>query len=167
LHDPNTPYTASSIESEAEVDMARRSLAVLGTLAVAGALASCGGGGESASPTAASPAARVATSHNAGQDCLRCHREFAAAGTVYGSGGAALAGAAVRLTTAADGGGTVLATLTSDGSGNFYTTRSLDLAAGVFADVTGPGGARATKKAAVTSGACNSCHSAARRLTAG
>ena len=140
--------------------------------AVFGALASvaCGGGASSSvtsSGSASSSGSRVTTSHNAGRDCTACHREFAIAGTVYKTdAGTPLTGATIRLTSAADGAGAVLLSLTSDGSGNFYTRQSVGFGSGVYVDVAGASGTRRGMKAAVTSGACNSCHGGSQRVTA-
>ncbi len=87
-------------------------------LALATVTAACGGSSTSAptSPgTGGGGGSR--TSHNAGQDCLRCHRDFGVAGTVYRADGSAYSGATVRLTTAASGGGSAVLTLTSDARG--------------------------------------------------
>jgi len=135
------------------------------------AVVGCGGG---SSPTQAtsgggsSSGQRLSSSHNAGRDCTSCHRDFAIAGTVYAAGGASpLAGATIRFTTAPDGGGPLLLTLTSDASGNFRSSQSPGFGSAVYVDAAGPSGARSAMKAAVTSGACNSCHDASRRITAG
>jgi hypothetical protein len=131
-------------------------------------LAAACGGGSSASPTGSAPGGGggARSSHNAGQDCLRCHRDFGVAGTAYRADGSAYAGATVRLTTAAGGGGSVVLTMTSDSSGNFYTTQSVGFGSGLYADVAGSGGARRSMETPVTSGACNSCHDAASRIRA-
>jgi len=136
-------------------------------LALATVTAACGGSSTSAptSPgTGGGGGSR--TSHNAGQDCLRCHREFGVAGTVYRTDGSAYSGATVRLTTAASGGGSAVLTLTSDAAGNFYTSQSVGFGSGLYTDVAGTGGARRSMVAAVTSGACNSCHDASNRIRA-
>jgi cytochrome c556 len=132
----------------------------------------CGGGGAptsgSSTPVVSSTSTGLSTSHNAGRDCTACHRDFAVAGTVYGSvGSSPLAGATIRFTSAPDGGGTALLTLTSDASGNFRTSQNLSFASGVYVDAAGARGTRSAMKAAVTSGACNSCHDSSRRITAG
>lgn len=149
--------------------MRRRCAALTVVAASSLSLFACGGGsdaGPTSPSTAGSTAARLATSHNAGRDCLGCHREFTVAGTLFRSDGTPLAGGSVRLTTAAEGAGTAVVTLTSDGSGNFYTRQSVAFGGGLYADTGGTSGARSTMKAAVTSGACNSCHDSSRRITA-
>lgn len=138
---------------------------------LAGALALMVGacaGGSAEGPTSGSSSSgtRLATSHNAGRDCTGCHREFAIAGTVYKSDGTTpLSGATVRLTSAADGTGVVLS-LTSDGSGNFRTSQAVGFGAGLYVDVVGTSGTRSAMQAAITSGACNSCHGTSKRITA-
>ena len=132
----------------------------LGTLAAA-----CGGGGAPTSTTAGGGGSR-GSSHNAGRDCLTCHREFGVAGTVYRADGSAYPGATVRLTTAPSGGGSVALSLTSDGSGNFSASRSVGFGSGLYTDVTGGTGAPRAMTAAVTSGACNSCHDSQNRIRA-
>jgi hypothetical protein len=151
-----------------DAEMTRRPTAPWGAaLALTIVTAACGGSSTSA-PTSpgtgggSSPSA----SHNAGQDCLRCHRDFGVAGTVYRADGSAYSGATVRLTTAASGGGSVILSVTTDASGNFHTSQSVGFGSGLFADVAGTGGARRSMEAAVTSGACNSCHDASNRIRA-
>jgi hypothetical protein len=133
-------------------------------LALAAVTAACGGSSTSAPTGPAAGGSR--SSHNAGQDCLRCHRDFGVAGTVYRADGSAYSGATVRLTTGAGGGGSVVLTLTSDASGNFYTSQSVGFGSGLYSDAAGTGGARRSMAAAVTSGACNSCHDASNRIRA-
>lgn len=126
-----------------------------------------GCGGSSPTSSADGGGGGSAASHNAGRDCLACHRgEFGVAGTVYRVDGSAYPGATVRVTTALDGGGSVVLTVTADASGNFYASRSVAFGSGLYTDVTGTGGARRAMKAAVTGGACNSCHDASNRIRA-
>jgi hypothetical protein len=122
--------------------------------------AGCGGGsdGSPSSPSGSGGGASLGSSHNAGRNCLQCHNNFRLAGTVWNaSGSAGVARATVRVTSAPEGGGSVLATLTSDASGNFYTSQSVALGS-AYVDVAGASGTRHSMKAALTSGACNSCH---------
>lgn len=139
-------------------------------LALATLTAACGGSSTSA-PTGPGTGASGGgggsrSSHNAGQDCLRCHRDFGVAGTVYRADGSAYSGATVRLTTAEGGGGGVVLTLTSDASGNFYASQSVGFGSGLYTDAAGTGGGRRSMAAAVTTGACNSCHDASNRIRA-
>ena len=138
-------------------------------LAAAALGAACGGSGSG--PTGSASGAtgggsRLTTSHNAGRDCLGCHRDFRVAGTVYRADGSAYPGATVRLTTAADGGGSVVLSVSTDASGNFYTSQGVSFGSGLHADVAGTGGTRRSMAAPVTSGACNSCHDASNRIRA-
>ena len=138
-------------------------------LAAAALGAACGGSGSG--PTASASGAtgggsRLTTSHNAGRDCLGCHRDFRVAGTVYRADGSSYPGATVRLTTAADGGGSVVLAVSTDASGNFYSSQAVTFGSGLYADVAGSGGARRSMKAVVASGACNSCHDAQNRIRA-
>jgi hypothetical protein len=45
-------------------------------------------------------------------------------------------------------------------------SQPLSFSWGVYVDAAGAGGTRSAMKAAVTSGACNSCHGSSRRITA-
>jgi hypothetical protein len=55
-------------------------------------------------------------------------------------------------------------TLTADRSGNFYAGSSVSFGQGLFATASGTTGAVASKTAAITSGACNRCHTAGQRI---
>lgn len=138
---------------------------LLGALLAAGAGA-CGGSAAGPTGTAAgaSSGSRTASSHNAGRDCLACHRDFSVAGTVYRDSGSTAPGATVRLTTAPDGGGTVVLSLSADASGNAYTSQRVVFGSGLYVDVAGGADARRAMKSAITSGACNSCHDASNRI---
>ena len=135
------------------------------------AAAACGGSspaspssspGSTSSAGGGSSAGR--TSHNAGRDCTTCH-SFTVAGTAYKSDGSTpYGGVVITLTSGREGTGTVLATLTSDASGNFYTSAPVAFGSGMFASATGTGGAMKSKTSAITSGACNRCHTPGTRL---
>lgn len=106
-------------------------------------------------------------SHNAGMDCLACHKSggegegtFRVGGTVYNASNAGLDGAVVKLYATADRTGTAVATLTSDGSGNFYTKSSVSFGTGLYATITS-GTSTASMVMPITSGACSSCHGSA------
>lgn len=146
-------------------------------------LAACGGGGGGGSATSnktgsgasSSASSLVAGSHNAGQDCLTCHRTggsgaskgvFTVAGTINKPSGGAQVGATVRLYV--HNTNTVVKSLVTDGSGNFYTTDSISafiprtgqqFADGADVEVTA-GGTIRTMPGVITSGACNGCHGA-------
>ena len=133
------------------------------------AAAACGGDGSPAAPSTASTATSSGstagrTSHNAGRDCTTCH-SFTLAGTAYKSDGATIyAGATVKVASSANGGGTVLATLTSDASGNFYASTPVAFGPGVYVSAAGTSGVTRSMTGAITSGACNRCHTSASRL---
>ena len=98
-------------------------------------------------------------SHNAGKNCLGCHKDFKMAGTVYNKSlSAGLSGVKVKVTSQSGGTGTVLATLNSDLSGNFHTGSAINFGTGVYVSVEGAGGTLKSMNASITSGACNSCH---------
>ncbi len=158
-------------------------------------LTSCGGGGGDATSTAASTAASVASkaastaskaksssgsstavlgmSHNAGKDCMSCHKTggsgaskaiFILAGTVYKTGGAAQTQATVKLFIHDTN--TLSISLTTDSLGNFYTTKAVTglfvdggpLVAGVDIAIDGPAASDTTMNGLVTNGSCNVCH---------
>ncbi|NDP27131.1 MAG: hypothetical protein GZ087_06865 [Flavobacterium sp.] len=104
-------------------------------------------------------------SHNAGQNCMNCHKpgggeapQWKVAGTVYNDALTATnPQATVKLYTGPDGTGTLIATLPVDAKGNFYTTNNVNFSAGLYPLVAG---ATATNSmsSSITTGACNSCH---------
>jgi hypothetical protein len=108
------------------------------------ALAACGGSTKSH----ASGSALM----NPGQDCLGCHHEFTAAGTVYASGSAdasaGIAGVTVRIW---DGSQEI--TMTTNGAGNFYTTQAFARGSSTHVTVTG-----AAMSGFLIDGGCNHCH---------
>lgn len=134
------------------------------------ACAACGGSSSSpttpssgSAPSGGSSSAST-SSHNAGADCTRCHG-FTVSGTAYRSDGTTVyPGAVIRLTTAPGDNATAVLTMTADRSGNFYAGSSVSFGQGLFATATGTTGAVASKTAAITSGACNRCHSAGQRI---
>src|SRR5512139_9548 len=135
-----------------------------------------GSGGGSGSAAGGGSVGGVAIlSHNAGQDCMSCHRTggtgrgvFTVAGTVYRSGGGAQTAATVTIYP--QGSNTAQATMTVDGLGNFWTTQTVaalvpaagqTLVQGVRAVVQPTGGTSAAMLGVITNGSCNSCHSSA------
>jgi hypothetical protein len=119
--------------------------------------------GCSASSDPQNPTGPGRASHNQGRDCLECH-SFTVAGTAYQADGTNVApGATIRLTSQPGASEAVDLTLTADSSGNFYTNARVAFGAGLAATAAGGGAARAMQDA-VTSGACNSCHTSASRL---
>jgi hypothetical protein len=139
---------------------------ILAALLAAGATACGGSSGSPSAAGASSGSLTAAASHNAGRDCLACHRDLSVAGTVYRESGSVYPGATVRLTTAPDGGGTVVLSLSADASGNAYTSQRVSFGSGLYVDVAGSGDARRAMKAAITGGACNACHDASNRIRA-
>jgi cytochrome c553 len=104
-------------------------------------------------------------SHNAGQNCLSCHKSggegegvFKVGGTVYKTGTTTgLSAVSVKLYSTADGTGTAVASLTSDNNGNFYTKSTLNFGTGLYVKVTSANGT-SSMMSPITTGACNSCH---------
>ncbi len=104
-------------------------------------------------------------SHNAGQNCLGCHRSggsgegiFKVAGTVYNEGLTSInSNATVKLYTGANGTGSLIKTIEVDTKGNFYTTSSIDFGSGLYVLVEG---ATTSKymSSTISTGTCNSCH---------
>jgi hypothetical protein len=107
-------------------------------------------------------------SHNAGENCMSCHKTggtgdgvFSVAGTVYNGSSPAASGTVYLY---ADKAQTMLiTTLEVDAYGNFYTidtvaelTDSGAGIAGVYAKVNG-----STMPGVVSNGSCNECHSPA------
>ena len=148
----------------------------LASVLVALVCAACGGSSNSpTTPTStsapsggsSSASSSAGSSHNAGTDCTRCH-SFTVSGTVYRADGTTVhPGAVIRLTTVRGDTTTAVLTLTADRSGNFYTGSSVSFGQGLFATASGTTGAVASKTTAITSGACNRCHTAGQRIVVG
>lgn len=104
-------------------------------------------------------------SHNAGRDCMSCHKPgggeapaWKVAGTVYNEALTAVnPNSTIKLYTGPDGTGTLKYTIQVDRKGNFYTNSTIDFTEGLYPAVTG---ATATNymSSSITSGSCNSCH---------
>jgi hypothetical protein len=111
-------------------------------------------------------------SHNAGQNCMACHKSggsgegwFAVAGTVYNASGAAVSpNATVKLYTGPNGTGSLVKTIEVDGKGNFYTTGAIDFGTGLYVSVTGKSGNVSTMNSSITTGQCNSCHDSSNKI---
>jgi cytochrome c553 len=111
-------------------------------------------------------------SHNAGQNCMSCHKSgghgegwFTAAGTVYNATGATVSpNASVKLYTGPNGTGSLVKTIEVDGKGNFYTTSSIDFGTGLYVSVTGKSGSVSTMSSSITTGQCNSCHGSSDKI---
>jgi len=105
-------------------------------------------------------------SHNAGQNCMNCHKSggqgkgcFLAAGTVYNNTASNIyANATVRLYSQPNGAGSVVATIQGDAKGNFYTTDNIDFGSGLYPSVTNSSGQTMYMSSRTTTGACSSCH---------
>jgi len=105
-------------------------------------------------------------SHNAGQNCMACHKSggngegwFTVAGTVYNASASAVyPKATVKFYTGSNGTGTLVKTIEVDGKGNFYTTADVNFGSGLYVTVTGTTGNVSKMGASVGTGACNSCH---------
>lgn len=122
------------------------------------ALAACGGS-DAAKSSSGSPLMQP------GDDCLRCHDDFTAAGTVYASAGAAadtgLAGATVTIYGAGIDNDVAVST---NAAGNFYTRQPITYPATVSVR---HGGTTRGMTAAIASRrgcAADSCHGAAFRV---
>ncbi len=104
-------------------------------------------------------------SHNAGLNCMECHKTggagegiFTMAGTVYNSAMTTpLPNGVVKLYSGQGGTGTLLQTVEVDGKGNFFTTKAIDFGTGIYVAVQG---STVTKYMgpAITTGQCSSCH---------
>jgi hypothetical protein len=128
----------------------------------------CGGSSSPAAPsssnTVTSGSASGSSSHNAGRDCASCHN-FVIAGTAYKADGVTVnPGVVIKVTSGAGGTGTALATLTADRSGNFYSSSAVGFGAGAYVSGTNASGGVTAMTAAITSGACNRCHTTGSRL---
>jgi Regulator of chromosome condensation (RCC1) repeat len=140
---------------------------------ISGSGGSGGGGGTAAGGGSVGGVAIL--SHNAGQDCMSCHKTggtgrgvFTVAGTVYRGGGGAQTAATVNIYP--QGSTTAQATMTVDGLGNFWTTQTVaalvpaagqTLVQGVRAVVVPTGGTSAAMLGVISNGSCNACHSPA------
>lgn len=95
-----------------------------------------------------------------GENCLACHGNFRAAGTVYASVSAGpcegIPGATVRIT---DSQPTVV-TRTTNSAGNFFVTQALVPPLQIVVTA----GGQTVQMASAPSGACNSCHDSAFRI---
>jgi hypothetical protein len=162
----------------------------LGTLALCLLLTACGletppeavpisgvgGSGGGGSGTGGGAVNGVAIlSHNAGTDCMSCHKAggtgrgiFTVAGTVYMGGGGPQVSATVSVYPT--GSSTAQATLTTDGLGNFFTTQPVaalvpaagqQFVQGVNVVIRPTGGTSRSMLGVVSNGSCNSCHSQA------
>jgi len=136
-----------------------------------------GGGASAGGSTGGSVGGVAIRSHNAGQDCMSCHKAggsgagkgiFTVAGTVYKDGGTPQIAATVMVYP--NGSDTAQATMSTDGLGNFFTTQAVaslvpaagqQFALGAHVVVRATGGGTRSMLGVITNGSCNSCHSSA------
>lgn len=109
------------------------------------------------------------SSHNAGQNCMRCHNDnnneasekwWNIAGTVYDEDDqVAGASGSIELWTESDRKGTLLYKVQVDQSGNFYTEKIVDFKGGFYpVFVSNDGKDVEAMPSKVNTGACGSCH---------
>jgi hypothetical protein len=104
-------------------------------------------------------------SHNAGQNCMNCHKPgggeapvWKIAGTAYNEALTATnSNATVKFYTGPNGTGILKYTLQVDAKGNFYTSSIIDFTGGLYPSVTSATTTN-SMSSPITSGACNSCH---------
>ncbi len=111
------------------------------------------------------------SSHEAGASCQHCHQalgpgpgQFSVAGTLYTDEGTPASEGTIQILSVQDG--AELARLDVDANGNFYTTMLLGLPdAAILPVVLDAGGETVhSMPFPTTSGACNHCHTPARRV---
>jgi hypothetical protein len=115
--------------------------AVCGAAVAVAFLIGCGGGGGGEGPTM-----------RPGDNCLGCHSNFSAAGTVFGADGAGAAGLTVTLTDSAS----TQASTTTNSAGNFYFEQNLSEPF----QVSITDGTNTAEMPDAPNGGCNSCHEA-------
>lgn len=104
-------------------------------------------------------------SHNAGEDCMSCHKQggegegwFNSAGTVYNELQTMVyPNCTIKFYTGANGTGTLKYTIEVDGKGNYYTTDEIDFGSGLYPVVTSTNGTK-YMSTSISSGNCVSCH---------
>ena len=108
--------------------------------------------------------ANSSKSHNAGQNCMNCHKKggegdgwFSIAGTAYRPDLATAQNAVINLYTAPNGGGELKKIVSGDLLGNFYTTDIQAFGTGLYPSVTYNGNT-SYMSGSILHGACNSCH---------
>lgn len=109
-----------------------------------------------------------AESHNAGQNCMRCHNDgkneaseywWNVAGTVFHDDEPDGKAGQIELWTEAGRKGTLLYTLQVDHSGNFYSQKIIDFKGGFYPVFVGDEGKKVKSMTSKTNtGACGSCH---------
>ncbi len=105
-------------------------------------------------------------SHNAGKDCMNCHKRggsgegwFTLAGSLYnGSLSAGYPNATVFLSTELAKVGSLVQLIEIDNVGNFYTTEAINYGNGLYVSIQGTQNDSAYMHAKIVSGNCNACH---------
>jgi hypothetical protein len=112
-------------------------------------------------------------SHNMGESCMACHQEhgpgrgrFTLAGTVYQADGSLADEGSVQAWVGGYPDGTLLIDVPIDLNGNFYTTEDLGLPGVAIVPVVIDGDGEPVNQMPwpTESGACNHCHTPARRV---
>jgi hypothetical protein len=114
-------------------------------------------------------------SHNAGEDCMKCHHDPTSgassegkwwyfAGTAYSPFGGTAAGGRVELWSDLDSNGNVTGKLyysvPVDKNGNFYSSKIIDFGGGFYPRIVSSSGTSSVmlQKVTMSNTGCNSCH---------
>ncbi len=107
------------------------------------------------------------SSHNSGQDCMRCHNDnnheaafeawWNVAGTVYKNSGALNTNARIELWSEPNAKGFRILSLASDKDANFYTEKIIKFNGGCYA-IAISGTDTVAMSQSFNGGGCNSCH---------
>lgn len=143
--------------------MKLKSITIFAFILFAAFLQSCSTESEYGSATSSQTSSN--DSHNAGRNCMDCHKPgggeapvWKVAGTAYNEALTATnSNATVKLYTGPNGTGTLKYTLQVDAKGNFYTSSTIDFTGGLYPSVTGVTTTN-SMSSPISSGACNSCH---------
>ena len=110
-------------------------------------------------------------SHNAGQNCLGCHRSdgsgegnFTTAGTVYKPDQTRVYPNVTVKIYHTEKMEQPVERIEVDGKGNFYTTTPVDWEAGLWVSVTSENESRKMPQV-ITDGSCNNCHKGQDRIS--
>lgn len=108
-----------------------------------------------------------ASSHNNGQDCMKCHNSpsneasseawWNVAGSVYKANGSANTNARIELWSEPNGKGFRILGLNADKNGNFYTEKIVNFNKGCY-PIAISGSDTIAMGAQFVGGGCNSCH---------
>jgi len=103
------------------------------------------------------------SSHNTGQNCLRCHNAggepvFTVAGTVYQKQDltSPLPNVKIEFHSGPNASGNLIHTIEVDALGNFYTTNAISWGSGLYVSVTGT--TTTSMSFTITEGQCGRCH---------